>query len=90
MDDITIYLWIIGGHSFFAFIASINICTCPLRSSLRKVWLLLFCWLVPYVGSVIIIFQTDNELPYKGALKSNVNSNNSTYAPLDISDSSGD
>jgi hypothetical protein len=46
--------------------------------------------LVPYAGSVIILFQTDNELPYKGALKSNVNSNNSTYAPLDISDSSGD
>ena len=88
MDELTIFLWIIGIHSFFAFIASINICSCPLRSGMRKVWLLLFCWLFPFVGSIVILFKTDNELPYKSASKSNVNSKNSTYVSVDFPDSS--
>ena len=90
MDELTIFLWVIGIHFLFAFIASINICSCPLRPSLRKLWLLIFCWLIPFIGPIIILFQTDNELPYKSALKSNVNSNDSTYTSVDLSDSSGE
>ncbi len=90
MDEVTIYFWMIGIHSFFALLATINICTCPLRSMSQRVWLLLISWVIPYIGSVIILFKTDNELPYKSALKSNVNSNNSEYVSVDVADSNNE
>ena len=90
MDEFTIYLWMVGIHSFFALLATINICTCPLRTMSQRAWLLLVSWVIPFIGSVIILFRTDNELPYKSALKSNVNSNSSEYVSVEMSDSSNE
>ncbi len=87
MDEVSIYLWMIGIHSFFALLATLNICTCPLRTGGQRFWLLLVSWFIPFIGSIVVLFKTDNELPYKSALKSNVNSNDSQYVSVETSDS---
>jgi len=75
MDHLTIYLWIFGIHSVFAFFATLNILSCPLRAKFQKFYLLILTWGIPYIGSVIILFQTDYELPHKSKVKPTVSSN---------------